>query len=161
MTQAGSLDCVQDRCIDVDARCRCGSCYVTSLQGHIAGCACSAVAATGEGQASSGRSCKCRGLDYFNLEGTARDVVVAPLDDHNVVAAVFDHIVDLVEIATQVLDKYFITGSLGSIHTGVDQVVACEEQVMHSQHFLRGIHYVSNYCIHSHFCCITVASLSV
>lgn len=64
------------------------------------------------------------GLHNFNLEGAAGDVVIAPLDDHHVVSAVLDHVVDLVKVAAKVLDEHLVTGSLGPIHTGVDEVVA-------------------------------------
>lgn len=64
------------------------------------------------------------GLHHFHLEGAAGDVVVAPLDDHHVVSAVLDHVVDLVEVAAKVLDEHLVTGSLGPIHTGVDEVIA-------------------------------------
>lgn len=68
-----------------------------------------------------------RALHHFHLEGAARDVVVAPLDNHQMVAAVLDHVVHLVQVAAQVLDEHFVAGSLRTVHAGVDQVVAWKE----------------------------------
>lgn len=53
---------------------------------------------------------------YFDLEGRTGDVVVAPFYQQDVVATFAHQIVDLVLVASGMLDEHLVAGSLWSVN---------------------------------------------
>lgn len=58
-----------------------------------------------------------------NVEGGARDVVVAPLDHQNVVAPLLQHITHIVLQVSQVFDQNLLTGDLRTVDAHQEQVL--------------------------------------
>lgn len=56
------------------------------------------------------------GALYFDLEGRSGDVVVAPFYQQDVVATFAHQVVDLILVASGVLDEHFVAGSLWSVN---------------------------------------------
>lgn len=56
------------------------------------------------------------GVLYFDLEGRTGDVVVAPFYQQDVVATFAHQIVDLVLVASGVLDEHLVAGSFRSVN---------------------------------------------
>ena len=62
----------------------------------------------------------------LHLVGGSRDVVIAPLDEQNVVTALPNHVVHLIVVPARVLDLDLLAGTLGPVDAHVQDVVACE-----------------------------------
>lgn len=59
-----------------------------------------------------------------NLEWRAWNMIVAPLDNQDVVASLAYKILDVEVVVSLVLDRHFVTGSFGPVQANVDDVVA-------------------------------------
>ena len=65
-------------------------------------------------------------LLHCDVEGTAGYVVLAPLDEHDVVATLFDHVADVVLVASFVRDLDLLTGIVGAEHAHHQHVDTCK-----------------------------------
>lgn len=64
-------------------------------------------------------------LLHFRSERRSGNVLLAPLDDQNVVTALPNVVVDLVLIPSHMLDLDLLARTLRTVHTNVEDVVAC------------------------------------
>ena len=61
-----------------------------------------------------------------DVEGTARDVLVAPLDHQDVVPWFMDDVVDAVRVLADVLDPHLFARHVGAQNPDHQHVVACQ-----------------------------------
>lgn len=71
----------------------------------------------------------------FNFEGRSRNVILTPFNDHDVLSAIFDHVVDVVDATSSMFYVQIVNGSFGSVDTDIQNVAACE--VRESLFFVR------------------------
>lgn len=65
---------------------------------------------------------------HLGAERRAGDVLVAPLHDQNVIAALANVVVHLERVATHVLHLHLLARALRAVHADVQDVVACRRR---------------------------------
>lgn len=61
----------------------------------------------------------------FNFIRRSGDVIVAPFDNHDVLASLAHQVTHIVVVATCMLHEDFLAWSFGSVNTHVENVVTC------------------------------------
>lgn len=75
---------------------------------------------------------------HNNLKRTARDVLVAPLDDEDVIAAFVNDVTDVILITTNVLDSNLFTWQVRAKYTNHQHVVPCKINIMDTNYIKAG-----------------------
>jgi len=68
------------------------------------------------------------GLNFDFIRRT-RDVIIAPFDDHDVLAPIARQVTHVVVIAASVLHKNFLARSFRSIHAHIKNIVTCNYSI--------------------------------